>query len=161
MRFTTGAGSWVEYAKRKFTQGTKTRRWMAQSILITLLTWFGGPTPAAGQAGEELPPGPPIVYVSNTGGGVTEVNASNNLVIATAPFANNVNGVAVTPDGRRMYVSNRDAGQVTVFGTRRNVPLAAITVGNLPAGMAITLWRSRPMASMLMSRISTTTRFPS
>jgi len=72
----------------------------------------------------------PIVYVTNAGGGITEVNSNNNSVIATAPFENNANGVAVTPNGMRMYVTNRDVGQVTVFDTRTNVPLEVIPVGN-------------------------------
>ena len=73
---------------------------------------------------------PPIVYVSNGGGGITEINTANNSVIATAPFPNNANGIVVTPDGRRMYATNRDVGQVTVFSTATNVPLTVIPVGN-------------------------------
>jgi len=59
-----------------------------------------------------------------------EVNSANNSVIATAPFRNNANSVAVTPDGRRLYASNRDVGEVTVFDTRTNVPVTTIAVGN-------------------------------
>jgi YVTN family beta-propeller protein len=82
---------------------------------------------------------PAIVYVSNGGGGITEVNTANNSVIATAPFPNNANGIVVTPDGRRMYVTNRDVGQVTVFDTATNVPLMVIPVGsgNDNLGLAI------------------------
>lgn len=109
---------------------SESRKWVMQSVLVTLVTWFGGPTPGAAQNSGNLPAGPPIVYVSNAGGGITEVNAANNSVIATAPFPNNANSVAVTPDGRRMYVSNRDVGQVTVFDTATNVPLATILAGN-------------------------------
>jgi YVTN family beta-propeller protein len=108
------------------------RKPVQQFALITLITWFGGPTPAAAQNQDtgNLPPGPPIVYVSNGGGGITEINTANNSVIATAPFPNNANGVVVTPDGRRMYATNRDVGQVTVFSTTTNVPLTVIPVGN-------------------------------
>jgi YVTN family beta-propeller protein len=112
-------------------KGAQLRKAAVQSILITLITWFGGPTPAAGQNNGNLPPSPPIVYVSNAGGGITEVNTANNSVIATAPFANNANSVAVTPDGRRMYVSNRDVPEVTVFDAQTNVPLKVIPVGNV------------------------------
>ena len=73
---------------------------------------------------------PPIVYVSNGGGGITEVNTANNSVIATAPFPTNANGVVVTPDGQRIYASNRDVGQVTVFDAATNVPITVIPVGN-------------------------------
>lgn len=117
--------SWFGYRA-----GATLRKTVLQSVLITLTTWFGGPTPSAAQNTGNLPPGPPIVYVSNGGGGITEINTANNSVIATAPFPNNANGVVVTPDGRRMYATNRDVGQVTVFSTTTNVPLTVIPVGN-------------------------------
>ena len=111
-------------------EGARAHKTALQSVALTLITWFGGPTSGAAQNTGSLPASPPIVYVSNAGGGITEVNAANNSVIATAPFANNANGVVVTPDGKRMYVSNRDVGQVTVFSTATNVPLVVIPVGN-------------------------------
>ena len=114
----------MDYA-RKMSQ-----KWLVRSVLITLITWFGGPTPGAAQNTGNAASSPPIVYVSNGGGGITEVNTANNSVIATAPFPNNANGVAVTPDGQRMYASNRDVGQVTVFSTSTNVPVTVIPVGN-------------------------------
>jgi YVTN family beta-propeller protein len=106
------------------------RRGSLCSVLMTLVTWFGGPTPAAAQVASVSVPPAAIVYVSNGGGGITEINSANNSVIATAPFPNNANGVVVTPDGRRMYATNRDVGQVTVFDARTNVPLTVISVGN-------------------------------
>ena len=102
------------------TENTRVMRFaqsLVQTTVLSLLTWILGPTPAAGQGAGNLPPGPPIVYVGNGGGGVTEINTANNSVIATAPFPNNANGVVVTPDGSRMYATNRDVGQVTVFST--------------------------------------------
>ena len=111
--------------------GRSLQGWLVQSLVITLITWFCGPTPSAGQATSTAVASPPaIVYVSNAGGGITEVNTANNSVIATAPFPNNANGVAITPDGRRMYATNRDVGQVTVFDARTNVPLKVIPVGS-------------------------------
>src|SRR5215469_8966157 len=106
------------------------RKPLLQSALVTLITWFGGPTPGAAQNTGNAATNPPIVYVGNGGGGITEINAANNSVIATAPFPNNANGIVVTPDGRRVYATNRDVGQVTVFSTTTNVPLAVIPVGN-------------------------------
>jgi YVTN family beta-propeller protein len=92
--------------------------------------WFGTPPRVAAQNTLRQESFPTIVYVSNGGGGITEVNAANNSVIATAPFTSNANGVVVTPDGRWMYATNRDIGQVTVFSTATNVPLTVIPVGN-------------------------------
>lgn len=111
-------------------KGDRRTAWLLRSVLVTLVTWFAGPTPAAAQNTGNAPSVPPIVYVSNAAGGITEVNTANNSVIATAPFANNANSVAVTPDGRRIYVSNRDVGEVTVFDTATNVPLKTIIAGN-------------------------------
>ncbi len=70
----------MDYA-RKMAQ-----KWLVRSVLITLITWFGGPTPGAAQDTGNAASNPPIVYVSNGGGGITEVNTANNSVIATAPF---------------------------------------------------------------------------
>ncbi len=72
---------------------------------------------------------PSIIYVSSGGGGITQVNATNNSVIATAPFSGNSTGIAVTPDGRRLYGANGDEGQVSVIDTSTNVPLVSIPVG--------------------------------
>jgi hypothetical protein len=78
----------MDYA-RKMAQ-----KWLVRSVLITLITWFGGPTPGAAQDTGNAVSNPPIVYVSNGGGGITEVNTANNSVIATAPFPSNCGQVA-------------------------------------------------------------------
>jgi YVTN family beta-propeller protein len=127
------AGQKVELTMNAATENTRVMRFarsLVQTMVLSLLTWILGPTPAAAQDNGHLPPGPAIVYVGNGGGGVTEINTANNSVFATAPFPNNANGVVVTPDGRRMYATNRDVGQVTVFSTSTNVPLLVIPVGN-------------------------------
>lgn len=79
-----------------------------------------------------------IVYVSTAGGGISEINSANESVIGTAPFPNNANGVAITPDGRRMYAANRDVSEVIAFDTNTNVPLAEIPIGNGPISVAVT-----------------------
>ena len=100
---------------------------MACLIVLVCAVWTGvGSAQLAGNKAN----GPAIVYVSNGGGGITEINTATNSVIATAPFPNNANGVVVSPDGRRIYASNRDVGQVTVFDAATNVPIKVISVGN-------------------------------
>src|SRR5215467_3769417 len=99
-------------------------------LLLSLLASLIGPMRVSGQSTGSPAGTPTIVYVSNGGGGITEINAANNSVIATAPFPSNANGVVVTPDGRRMYATNRDVGQVTVFDASTNVPITVIPVGN-------------------------------
>ncbi len=70
------------------------QKWLVRSVLITLITWFGGPTPGAAQDTGSATASPTIVYVSNGGGGITEVNTANNSIIATAPFPNSSGQVA-------------------------------------------------------------------
>ena len=93
--------------------------------------------PSGGQVPSNIAPQPVIVYVANAAGGITEINSNNNSAIATAPFPNNGSTLAVTPDGTRLYVSNRDVGEVQVFDTRTNVPLAVIPVGNAGENVGI------------------------
>jgi YVTN family beta-propeller protein len=73
---------------------------------------------------------PPIVYVTTNDGGVSEVNATNNSVIATAPFRGTGAATAVTPDGRRFYVTDYLSANVTVFEAATNVPVAQVPVGS-------------------------------
>ena len=103
------------------------------SLLVLVATNL--PLEASGENGEHSPP---IVYVSTAGGGISEINATNESVIATAPFPHNANGVAITPDGRHMYAADRDVPQVIVFDTSTNVPVAQIPIGNGPISVAIT-----------------------
>lgn len=74
-------------------------QWLIESLVITLITWFGGPTPSAAQVtSTDLSLHPAIVCLSHAGGQITKVNTENNSVIATAPFPNSANGVVVTPE---------------------------------------------------------------
>jgi YVTN family beta-propeller protein len=80
-----------------------------------------------------------LIYVPNVSGGVTEINSAGNVVFGTAPWAHGSNGgIAITPDGSRMYVSNHEVSSVSVFDTATNVPLLEIGVGLNPIGLAIT-----------------------
>lgn len=89
-----------------------------------------------------------LVYVPGTAGGITEINSANNAIFATAPWAHGSNGgIAITPDGSRMYVDNAEDSSVSVFDTARNVPLVEIAVGQNPIGLAITPDGSRAYVS--------------
>jgi len=90
---------------------------------------------------------PTVVYVSTAGGGISEINAANYSVIATAPFPDNANGVAITPDGRRMYAADRDVPKVIVFDSATNVPIAQIPIGNGPLSVAVSPDGSRVYAT--------------
>jgi YVTN family beta-propeller protein len=104
-----------------------------------VITWFGGPAPAAAQGQANPTSNPPLIYVPNTAGGITEVNSDGNVVFGTAPWAHGSNGgIAIASDGSRMYVSNHEVSSVSVFDTTTNVPLTEIGVGQNPIGLAIT-----------------------
>jgi len=45
--------------------------------------------------------------------------------------------MAITPDGKKLYVANDRSGTVSVIDTVRNVLLHDVAVGKLPWGVAI------------------------
>lgn len=112
MRVSTKTSAWA----RGIPGRRAPRKGALKSLVLMLLSWFGGPTPGAAQDSGQFPAVPPM-YASNPGGGIVEVNARNNPVLATAPLPNSANRPEVTQDGRWTCVSSRDAGCVTVSGT--------------------------------------------
>jgi YVTN family beta-propeller protein len=104
--------------------------WRGFSVLVLLIIVLIGNARAHAQfQGEARHRTASIIYVSNAARGITEVNSLNNSVIATAPFGGNATGIAVTPDGRDLYIADGDEGQVSVIDTSTNVPVANIPVG--------------------------------
>jgi uncharacterized protein (TIGR03437 family) len=76
--------------------------------------------------------------VSNNGDNtVSEIDTSTNTVVATIRVGSGPEGMAVTPDGTRLYVAN-DGGQVWVIDTSNNSVITKVTVGGDPYGVAIT-----------------------
>ncbi|HST29157.1 MAG TPA: YncE family protein [Rudaea sp.] len=94
-----------------------------------------------------------LAYATNFGGyntvSVLDTNpadAAYNTVVATIPIAGtnpNPNGVAVSPDGNRVYVANHDGNSVSVIDTNPadagtyNTVIATIDVGANPVGLAV------------------------
>jgi YVTN family beta-propeller protein len=69
--------------------------------------------------------------------GVSVIDAATNKVITTiAPVGHNPNGVAVTPDGSKVYVTAPNT--VSVITTATNRETATILVGHNPKGVAVT-----------------------
>jgi hypothetical protein len=58
--------------------GAGFRKSLLQSLFVTLITWFGGPTPGAAQSTVKFPVSPLLVYVTNTDGGGTKANSANS-----------------------------------------------------------------------------------
>jgi YVTN family beta-propeller protein len=71
-------------------------------------------------------------------GTVSVIDAATNTVIATIPLGYLPDGVAVSPDGTRIYVVNSDDnGTVSVIDAATNTVIATIPVGIMPDGVAV------------------------
>ena len=72
-------------------------------------------------------------------GPLSSVNSvTYNTVIATVAVAPEALGIAVTPDGTRVYVTNLESGNVSVIDTATNTIIASVPVGEVPRGVAVT-----------------------
>jgi len=74
------------------------------------------------------------------GGTVSVIDPASNTVIGTPiPVGIDPFGVAVTPDGSKVYVTNFYSNNVTVIATASNTVIATpITVGHHPSGVGVT-----------------------
>jgi YVTN family beta-propeller protein len=90
----------------------------------------------------------PFAYVTNGGSNnVSVINVSTNKLIRTidtVDFARGPFGVAVTPDGKFVYVANagsfldQEPRTVSVIRTSDNMVVATVDVGLNPLGVAVT-----------------------
>jgi YVTN family beta-propeller protein len=73
-------------------------------------------------------------------GTVTVIDTTTNTVTATIPLGGSARCVAVTPDGKRVYVGDTlNSGIVQVIATATNTVNATIPVsGNQGCGVAVT-----------------------
>jgi YVTN family beta-propeller protein len=58
--------------------------------------------------------------------------------VETTPFGATLTGIAVTPDGKYVYVSNQASNSVAVIDTASNTIVKTVLVGMSPAGVAVT-----------------------
>jgi YVTN family beta-propeller protein len=78
-------------------------------------------------------------YISTFGSNdVSVISTSINTVTATIPLGNQPLGVAVSPDGSKVYVTNELSSTVSVIATLTNTVVATISVGSYPFGVAVT-----------------------
>jgi len=77
--------------------------------------------------------------VANDGSAtVSVIDTATNTVVAAIPVGLFPEGVAITPDGTRVYVPNLGFDTVSVIDTATNTVVATITVGGGPLAVAIT-----------------------
>ncbi len=69
---------------------------------------------------------------------VSVINTATNTVITTIPAGFNPFGVAITPNGARVYVTNYGSNTVSVIDTAPNTVIATVPSGACPFAIAIT-----------------------
>ncbi len=68
---------------------------------------------------------------------VSVIDTATNTVTATVNVGNYPYGVAVSPDGKRVYVTNELSNNVSVIDTATNTVTDTVNVGNYPYGVAV------------------------
>ena len=82
-----------------------------------------------------------FAYVANNEtNSVTVIDVSTHAVIATVPVGAGPSGVAATPDGRFVYVTNNRGPEfsVSVIDAESNSVVATVPVGPMPTGVVAT-----------------------
>jgi YVTN family beta-propeller protein len=78
-------------------------------------------------------------FVANIGSGsVTVVDLDAGRRLATIPTGDGAEGIAVTPDGRQVWITNRAADTVTVLDAETLEPLAELEAGAFPIRAEVT-----------------------
>ncbi len=89
-------------------------------------------------------PAPSYAFITNLNSNtVSVINTGNNTVTATVPVGKSPYGVAVSPDGTKVYVTNANygyRGTVSVIDTATNKITATVDLGPKysPCGIAVT-----------------------
>jgi YVTN family beta-propeller protein len=79
-----------------------------------------------------------LVYVVNGGSNeVWIVNPERQTVVSKLGVGEAPIGIAITPDGSRIFVSNSRSSDLTVIDARSGSVLVSIPVGKAPFGVAV------------------------
>ena len=65
------------------------------------------------------------------------IDTRTNQVVATVPVGQRPWNMALTPDGKKLYVANGRSHNVSVIDTEARTRLRDIAVGKLPWGVVI------------------------
>lgn len=82
----------------------------------------------------------PYAYIANNGisGNVTVIDTATNIVVDTVNVGEVPWGVAITPDGSKVYVTNQVDSTVSVIDAATNTVTVTLNLGDFPSGIAIT-----------------------
>lgn len=64
-------------------------------------------------------------------------NQTSNTVVADVPVGGSSRGVAMSPDGRRVYSASQDTGNVSVIDTVSRTVIATVATGDIPQHPAV------------------------
>jgi gliding motility-associated-like protein len=78
-----------------------------------------------------------FAYVANYFNTVSVINVTTNVVVATIKVGQQPQCVAVSPDGSRVFVTNRNDNNITVIDTRSNTVIATIPANFYPLGITV------------------------
>ena len=81
-------------------------------------------------------PTSPCAYIANSDGTVSVIETAADKVIATINVGADPQGVAVTANGTKVYVTNGGSNNVSVIDTATNTVVASVNVGNYPQSAA-------------------------
>jgi uncharacterized repeat protein (TIGR01451 family) len=86
----------------------------------------------AGPVRAEVGPDSTRLYVTTTDNSVVVIDTGTLGIVTTIPVGSSPNGLAVAPNGARVYVANRNADSVSVIDTSSNTVVATVNVGSFP-----------------------------
>ena len=116
-------------------QGNITWRRSIAAVTGLAVAWLVTPVPAVAQN----------AYITNQGvypnfsNKVTVIDTTTNKVVTTIDVGLAPAGIAVRPDGSKVYAANRAVnGTVSVIDTATNAVSATVAVGSNPVGVAVT-----------------------
>ncbi|UOE48448.1 gliding motility-associated C-terminal domain-containing protein [Mucilaginibacter sp. SMC90] len=70
---------------------------------------------------------------------MTVINTTTKTISATIEIGFNLIDIAISPDGKKLYVTNSGNNTVTAINTSNNTIAATIQVGNLPLGLCFSV----------------------
>lgn len=108
------------------------RRQATPAALAVLLAAGAVPAPAGAASAAKAYVG---VFNDNT---VAVIDTGTNRVLTTIPIPAGPHGLAMSPDGQRVYASSDGASSVSVISTVTDRVVSTIEVGKAPHGLAIT-----------------------
>ena len=148
----TPNGAFVYVTCLSFTTGSKLA--VIDAATNTVVTIV--PLPATFAPGLDITPNGAFAYVANNGGGVccvgpgpssiSVIDTTSNTEITSMglPIGFLPNGVAVTPDGAFVYVTDLSINSVLVINTAFNAVVTIVPVGNFPQSIAFGTFTPEP-----------------